>query len=92
MDSGAQVGFLGSEPWERLLEHSTAALPPVRKKPVTLLVALALSKATWLAALHSPAADKVSLHHFASGDAQELLTLIKLKRDQAQAAWHVRST
>jgi transposase len=65
---------------------STVAWRPVGEKPATLFVALELSKATWLVALHSPAADKVSLHRLAGGDAQELLTLIERKRDQAQAA------
>ena len=45
-----------------------------------------MSKATWLVALHSPAADKISLHRLAGGDTQGLLTLIERKRDQAQAA------
>jgi hypothetical protein len=43
------------------MDLSTVALPPVSEKPATLFVALELSKATWLVALHSPAADKVSL-------------------------------
>jgi hypothetical protein len=68
------------------MDLSTVALPPVSAKPATLFVALELSKATWLVALHSPAADKVSLHRLAGGDVQELLTLIARKRDQAQEA------
>jgi transposase len=35
---------------------------------VTMFVALELSKSSWLAALHSPIADKVSLHRFVGGD------------------------
>jgi transposase len=68
------------------MDLSSVALPPVSEKPATLFVALELSKATWLVALHSPAADKVSLHRLTGGDVQELLTLIARKRDQAQAA------
>jgi transposase len=68
------------------MDLSIVALPSVGEKPATLFVALELSKATWLVALHSPAADKVSLHRLAGGNTQELLTLIACKRDQAQAA------
>jgi hypothetical protein len=60
------------------MDLSTVALPSVGEKPATLFVALELSKASWLVALHSPAADKVSLHRLAGGDVQELLTLIGL--------------
>jgi transposase len=68
------------------MEISPVGLPSVGEKPATLFVALDLSKATWLVALHSPAADKVSLHRLAGGEAQDLLALIERKRDQAQAA------
>ena len=56
------------------MDLSSVTLPPVGEKPATLFVALELSKATWLVALHSPSADKVSLHRLAGGDTQELLT------------------
>ena len=68
------------------MDFSTVARLPVGEKPATLFVALELSKATWLVALHSPAADKISLHRLAGGDTQGLLTLIERKRDQAQTA------
>lgn len=68
------------------MELSTVGLPSVGVKPATLFTALELSKATWLVALHSPAADKVSQHRLAGGDAQGLLALIERKRDQAEAA------
>jgi transposase len=68
------------------MELSTVALPSVGEKPATVFVALELSKAAWLVALHSPAADKVSQHRLAGGDAPGLLALIERKRDQAQAA------
>ncbi len=68
------------------MDFSTVARLPAGEKPATLFVALELSKATWLVALHSPAADKISLHHLAGGDALGLLTLIERKRDQAQTA------
>ena len=68
------------------MDFSTVARLPAGEKPATLFVALELSKATWLVALHSPAADKISLHRLAGGDTQGLLTLIERKRDQAQTA------
>jgi transposase len=68
------------------MDLSTVALLPVSEKPATLFVALELSKATWLVALHSPAADKISLHRLVGGDTEGLLSLIARKRDQAQAA------
>ncbi|MDQ2804214.1 MAG: hypothetical protein M3Y41_16620 [Pseudomonadota bacterium] len=46
----------------------------------TLFVALELSRSTWLVALHSPIADKVSLHRLEGGDTEGLLALITRKR------------
>ncbi len=68
------------------MDLSIIARLPVGETPATLFVALELSKATWLVALHSPAADKISLHRLAGGDTQGLLSLIARKRDQARAA------
>jgi transposase len=68
------------------MDLSTVARLPVGETPATLFVALELSKATWLVALHSPAADKISLHRLVGGDTEGLLSLIARKRDQAQAA------
>jgi transposase len=67
------------------MEISSVALPPVEAKPAALLVALELSKSTWLVALHSPAADKVSQHRLEGGDAEGLLTLIGRRRAHAEA-------
>src|SRR5215218_7953162 len=49
----------------------------------TLFVALELSRATWLVAVHSPAIDKVGQHRLAGGDTEGLLELITRKRMQA---------
>jgi transposase len=49
-------------------------------------VALELSKSTWLVAIHSPAADKISQHRLAGGDTTALLSLIERKRGEARAA------
>ena len=50
-----------------------------------MFVALELSKSIWLVALHSPVADKVSLHRFVGGDVAGLLALIARKQSQAEA-------
>lgn len=52
--------------------------------PATLFVALELSRSTWLVALHSPTADKVSQHRLDGGDTDGLLALITRKRGQAE--------
>ena len=46
----------------------------------TIYVALELSKATWLVALNSPIADKISEHRIDGGDTAKLLALIEAKR------------
>jgi transposase len=51
--------------------------------PATLFVALELSRSTWLVAVHSPVADKVSQHRLEGGDTRGLLELILRKRVQA---------
>lgn len=66
------------------MEISSVALPPAEAEGATLFVALELSKSTWLVALHSPAADKVSQHRLAGGDVDGLLALIGRKREHAQ--------
>ncbi len=66
------------------MEISSSTLPPVAEC-ATMFVALELSKSSWLVALHSPVADKVSLHWFVGGDVAGLLALIARKQTQAQA-------
>lgn len=65
---------------------SSVALPPVGEKTATIFVALELSKSAWLVALHSPTADKISLHRLQGGDTAGLMTLIERRREQAQTA------
>jgi hypothetical protein len=51
------------------MDARTAA-PPLSETAVpTLFLALELSRSTWLIALHSPVADKVSQHRLEGGDA-----------------------
>src|SRR5499427_7793844 len=67
------------------MEISSSTLPTVAAERATMFVALELSKSSWLVALHSPVADKVSMHRFIGGDVAGLLTLIARKQTQAEA-------
>ena len=67
------------------MEISSSTLPAVAAEHATMFVALELSKSSWLVALHSPVADKVSLHRFVGGDVAGLLALIARKQTQAEA-------
>jgi transposase len=64
------------------LISSTSSLPEA--PPATLFLALELSRSTWLVALHSPVADKISQHRVEGGDTEGLLDLIARKRTQAE--------
>lgn len=68
------------------METSPVAVPPAEAERATLFVALELSKSTWLVALQSPAADKVSQHRLDGGDVAAVLALIARKREHAEAA------
>ena len=67
------------------MEISSTTPPAVAAERATMFVALELSKSSWLVALHSPAADKASLHRFVGGDVAGLLALIGRKQTQAEA-------
>ena len=67
------------------MEISSSTLPTVAAERATMFVALELSKSSWLVALHSPVADKVSMHRFVGGDVAGLLALIARKQTQAEA-------
>jgi transposase len=67
------------------MEIASAATLSADNAPATLFVALELSRATWLVALHSPIADKVSQHRLDGGDAKGLLSLIARKQAKAEA-------
>lgn len=67
------------------MEFTPKTMPSANGKHATLFVALELSKAKWLVALHSPVADKVSQHMIDGGDTNALLALIEKKRAEAHA-------
>jgi transposase len=52
----------------------------------TILVALELSKASWLVALATPLSERVSRYSVAGGDAERLLTLVGEARRRVMAA------
>ena len=54
--------------------------------PATVFMALELSRSPWLVAVHSPVADKGSLHRLDGGDTNGLLALVARKRGQAEEA------
>ena len=55
------------------MEVLSSTLPAVAAERATMFVALELSKASWLVALHSPVADKVSQYRFSGGNVAGLL-------------------
>jgi hypothetical protein len=66
------------------MEISVAHSPSVSSSNSTLLVALELSKATWLVALSAPLSDRIRHHSIAGGDAAALLKLIGQARSRAE--------
>jgi transposase len=50
------------------MELSIKTVPYADTKPATLFVALELSKAHWVVALHAPDVDKLGLHRTVGGD------------------------
>ena len=86
LDGRARLGF-GVPTFEPQGERHgdlDPTLPSDRSKHATLFVALELSKATWLVALNSPIADKISEHRIDGGDTAKLLALIEAKRLRAE--------
>jgi transposase len=68
------------------METSIAHSLSVSSSNATLLVALELSKATWVVALSAPLSDRISHYSIAGGDAGALLKLIEQARSRAEAA------
>jgi transposase len=66
------------------MEISIKTVPSADAKPAPLFVALELSKARWVVALHAPDSDKVGLYRIDGGDTERLVTLIDAKRAHAE--------
>src|SRR5918997_634541 len=58
--------------------------------PPALLVAIELSKASWLLAVHDPTTDKISRHRIEGGHAAGLIALIGAARRGAPSRWSDR--
>lgn len=59
------------------MDTQTASTPAATPAAVaTIFLALELSRSSWLVAIHTPVADKVSRHKLAAGDIDALLALI----------------
>ena len=63
---------------------STLATASAAEQPATIAVAVELSRARWVVAVHSPLADKISLHQLKGGDSAGLLALIARLRARAE--------
>jgi transposase len=68
------------------MEISRRSPASAADQPATIFVALELSRASWVAAVHAPLADKIGLHKLKGGDREELLALIARLQMRAQAA------
>jgi transposase len=68
------------------METSLRSPASAADQPATIFVALELSRASWVAAVHAPLADKIGLHKLKGGDREELLALIARLQMRAQAA------
>jgi len=67
----------------RTIASSPAATDCV---PARIFVAIELSKKSWLAAVLTPLADKISLHTLAAGDGAAVASLLARMRHKAEAA------
>ena len=81
--------------WSSGVRHKTLEIahgdlepaPAVRRGEARHFVrGFGTEQSTWLVAIHSPAADKISQHRLAGGDTTALLSLIERKRGEARAA------
>ena len=66
-----------------LFRPTTTAAPD---EHATLLVALELSRSSWLVAVSAPGADRVSRHDVAAGDGAALLGLLERLKRRAERA------
>lgn len=68
------------------METSPRSPASAADQPATIFVALELSRARWVVAVHTPLADKISRHTLAGGDADALLALIERTRTRVARA------
>jgi transposase len=68
------------------METSPRSPASAADQPATIFVALELSRASWVVAVHTPLTDKIGLHKLKGGDSEGLLALIARFQARAQAA------
>jgi transposase len=68
------------------MEISSRSAASAAPQPATIYLALELSGASWVVAVHTPLADKIGLHKLKGGDREGLLALIARLRARVQAA------
>lgn len=68
------------------MEISSRSPASAADQPATIFVALELSRASWVAAVHTSLADKISLHKLKGGDSQGLLALLARLRVRLERA------
>ena len=76
---------------DRKMNAGREAVAAVPGAAPTVFLAIELSKASWIVALHSPAGARVSLHRLPAGDAKALLAFAEKARAAAAEATGVRS-
>jgi transposase len=71
---------------DRKMSAGREAVAAVPGAAPTVFLAIELSKASWIVALHSPAGARVSLHRLPAGDARALLAFAEKARAAAAEA------
>jgi transposase len=63
----------------------TIALAKATKTEADIFIAVEMSRAKWIIGVHTPLAEKISIHSFACGDADAVLALIDRMRAKVEA-------
>src|SRR3954463_7332668 len=71
---------------DRKMSAGREAVAAVPGAALAVFLAIELSKASWIVALHSPAGARVSLHRLPAGDARALLAFAEKARAAAAEA------
>jgi transposase len=66
------------------MSYSSSPATSLSDSPLTIFVALELSRRSWLVALHAPDATKVELHRLPAGDGQAVLDLLARIRTRVE--------
>ena len=70
--------FLSPDTWRSPMKSSNPSIPTRdTENDAVIFVSIELSKKSWLAAIHTPLADKIALHKVEAGDSAGLLALVR---------------